>query len=83
MEDDKHTSQPRTVRNELRIQEVAMFVHANHYQNVEEVAGAAGISHGTCHKILTYDQNMSEVTWHSVLFFLTQDQCDRMSTCGD
>jgi hypothetical protein len=50
-EDDQHTSWPRIVRNELKIQEVAMLVRANHSQMVDEIA-AAGISHGTCHKIL-------------------------------
>jgi hypothetical protein len=48
------------------------------------VAAAAGISHGTCHKILSDDLNMSRVTQHSVQRILTQDQCDnRMSICGD
>jgi hypothetical protein len=45
---------------------------------------AAGISHGTCHKILSDDLNMSCVTQHSVPRVLTQDQCDNcMNTCGD
>jgi hypothetical protein len=29
LEDDKHTSRPRMVRTELKIQEVAMLVRAN------------------------------------------------------
>jgi hypothetical protein len=52
LEDDEHNSGPRTVRIELKIQEVAMLVRANRSQTVDEVA-ATGINHGTCHKILS------------------------------
>jgi hypothetical protein len=49
---------------------------------VDEIAAAAGISHGTCHKILSDDLNMSRVTRHSVPCVLTQDQHDDcMSIC--
>jgi hypothetical protein len=79
LEDDEHTSRPRTVRTELKIQEVAKLVRANHSQMVDEIA-AAGISHGTYHKILSDDLNMSHVT----PCILMQDQRDdRMSICGD
>jgi hypothetical protein len=87
LEDDEHTGRPRTVRTELKIQEVATFVHANHSQAVDEIAtatAAAGISHGTCHKILSDDLNMSRTTQHSIPRVITQDQCDdRMSICRD
>jgi hypothetical protein len=89
LEDDGHTGWPRTVRTELKIQEVATLVHANHSQMVGEIAvaaaaAAAGISHGTCHKILSDSLNMSRVIQHSIRCFLTQDQRDdRMSTCSD
>jgi hypothetical protein len=50
---------------------------------VDEIT-AAGISHGTCHKILSGDLNMSLVAQHSVPRVLRQDQRDdRMSICGD
>jgi hypothetical protein len=62
LEDDEHADRPRTVRTELTIQEVAMLVHANHSQMVEEIAAASGTSHGTCHKIVSDDLNMSRVT---------------------
>jgi hypothetical protein len=55
LEDDDHTGQPRTVRTELKSQEVATLVCANHSQMVDEIAAAAGTSHGTCHKILSDD----------------------------
>jgi hypothetical protein len=71
------------VRTELKIQEVATLVHANRIQTVYEIT-AAGISHGTCHKILSGHLNMSHVTQHSVPRGLRQDQHDdRMSICGD
>jgi hypothetical protein len=60
--DDEHTGRPRTFRTELKIQEVATLVRANRSQTVDEMAAAAaaaaGISHGTCHKILSADLNM-------------------------
>jgi hypothetical protein len=84
LEDDEHTSRPRTVRTELKIQEVATLARANRSQMVDEIAAAAVISHGTCPKILSDDLNMSRVTQHSVSPVLTQDQRDdRMSICGD
>jgi hypothetical protein len=85
-EDDEHTGRPSMVRTELKIQEVATLVHANRSQTVDEIAKAAGISHGTCHRILSDDLNMSRVMQHSVsrVRVLTQDQCaHRMSICGD
>jgi hypothetical protein len=85
LEDVEHTGQPRTVRTELKIQEVATLVCANRSQSVDEIAAAAaGISHDTCHKILSDDLNMSRVNQHSVPRVLMQDQCDdHMSICGD
>jgi transposase len=83
LEDDEHTGRPRAVRTELKIQEVASLVRANRSQTVDEIAAAAGISRGTCHKVLS-DLNISRVTQHSVQRILTQDQRDdRMSICGD
>jgi hypothetical protein len=41
LEDDEHTCRPRTVRTELKIQEVATLMRANHYQTVAEIAAAA------------------------------------------
>jgi hypothetical protein len=72
------------VRTELSIQEVVMLVCASRSQTVDEITTAAGISHCTCHKILSDDLNMSHVTQNSVPRILTQDQCDDcMSICSD
>jgi hypothetical protein len=76
LEDDEHTGRPRMVRTELTIQEVAMLVCANCSQTVDETEAAAGISHGTCHKILPDDLSMSRATQHNVSRVLTQDQRD-------
>jgi hypothetical protein len=73
LEDDEHTGQPRIVRTELKIQEDVTLVRANHSQTVDEIP-AAEISHGTCHKFLSDDLNMSCVTQYSVPLILTQDQ---------
>jgi hypothetical protein len=83
-EDDEHTGRPRMFRTEFKIQEVATLVHANRSQTVDEIAATARISHGTCHKILYDDLNMSNVTQHSVPCVLAQDQCDdSMGICDD
>jgi hypothetical protein len=59
---------------------VATLVCAHRSQEVDEIAAAAGISHATCHRILSGDLNMSRVTQHSVPRVLRQDQHDdRMS----
>jgi hypothetical protein len=51
---------------------------------VDEITTAAGISHGTCHKILSDDPNISRVTQHSVPCVLSQNQRDhRMSIFSD
>jgi hypothetical protein len=84
LEDDEHTGRPRTVRTELKAQEVATLLRANRSQMVDEIIAAAGISHGTCHKILSNDLYVSPITQHSVPHVLTQDQHDDcMSVCGD
>jgi hypothetical protein len=71
------------VRTELKIQEVATLVHANRIQTVYEIT-AAGISHGTSHKILSGYLNTSHVTQHSVPRVLRQGQRnDCMRICGD
>jgi hypothetical protein len=83
LEDDEHTSRPRTVRTELKIQEVATLLRANHFQMVDEIAAKAGISHGACHKIWSDDLNMSCVTQQSVPRILMKDQRDGcMSICS-
>jgi hypothetical protein len=58
------------------MQEVAMLPCANRSQTIDKIAAAAGINHGTCHKILSDDMNMLHVTQHSIPRVLTQDQRD-------
>jgi hypothetical protein len=51
---------------------------------LDKIAAGGGISHGTCHKILSDNLNMYRVTQHSVPLVLMQDQRDnRMSICND
>jgi hypothetical protein len=73
LDDDEHTDRPRTVRTELKTQEVATLVQAIRSHTVDEVA-ATGISRGTSHRILFDDLNKSRITQHSVPLFLTQGQ---------
>jgi hypothetical protein len=75
LEDDEYTGWPRMIRTELKIQEIATLMRASRSQMVAEItaAAAAGISHDTCHRILSDDLNMPHVTQHSVPCILTQD----------
>jgi hypothetical protein len=58
LEDDERSGLPKAVRTEHNIEEVATLVRANHSQLVN-IAAAIGISHGTCHRILPDNLNMS------------------------
>lgn len=64
LEDDDRSGRPKAVRTERKIEEVATLVRANRSQSVDDIAAAVGISHGTCHKILTDDLSMSCVSKH-------------------
>jgi hypothetical protein len=71
------------VRTELRIQEIATLMHTSSSRTADEVA-AAGISHGTCHEILSDYLQMYHVTQLGGSHILTQDQRDDLvSTCCD
>jgi hypothetical protein len=51
---------------------------------VDEVAPTDGISHGTCHKIVSDDLSISHLTHYSILHILMQDQHNNhISICGD
>jgi hypothetical protein len=50
-QDDDHTDWPGMVTTELKFQEVATLLCASYSQGANKVT-AAGISHGTCHKVL-------------------------------
>jgi hypothetical protein len=81
-EDGEHTGWPRIVRTVLKVQEVAMLVHASRSQTVDEAA-AEGITHGTCHKIMSDDLNMSCDNERSVSCILTQGQADHHVCTSD
>jgi hypothetical protein len=84
LEDDEHTGRPKAVRTECKIEEVTTSVCANRSLPIDDIAAAVGISHGTCHKILTDELNMLCVSKHCVSRVLTQDQRDdHMIICGD
>jgi hypothetical protein len=58
LEEDKRSGRPKTVRTELNIEEVARLVRTSRSQSADDIVAAVGISHGTCHKILTDDLNI-------------------------
>jgi hypothetical protein len=69
--EDEHTNHPRMVRSEFKIQENEMLMLDSHFQVA--VAAAVGMSHDTCHRILSDNLNMSCVTQHRVLHVQTQN----------
>jgi transposase len=84
LEDDKRSGGPKAVTTESKIEEVATLVRSKHSQSVYDIAAAVRISHGTRHKILTDNMNMSRVSEHCDPRVLTQDQRDdRMFISGD
>jgi hypothetical protein len=66
LDDNERSGWPKAVRIERKIE-----VHANLAQSVDDIATAVWISHGTRHKILTDDLNMSRISEHCVPRVLT------------
>jgi hypothetical protein len=84
LEEDERSGWPKAVRTECKIEDVATLVRDNRFQSVDDIAKAVGINHGTRHKVLTHDLNISRVSDHCVPRVLTQVQRDNRTTiCGD
>ncbi|PSN53985.1 hypothetical protein C0J52_13488 [Blattella germanica] len=70
-ENDQRIGRPAIVPTERNIEEV-VTVTVRAPREVDDIAAALGVSHDTCHKILTDDLNMSRITQHRVPRILTQ-----------
>lgn len=75
VEDGRFRSgRPTTSRTDENIARVREVIRADRRQTIDEVASVVGISHGTCHAILTENLNMHRVCAHMVPKMLTSEQ---------
>lgn len=58
LDDDARTGRSRTVRTKNTILEVQRVLCEDRLQTIDDIAAATGISHGSCHAILTEDLNV-------------------------
>ena len=54
-DDDEHSGRPVSSSTPEMIERVLQIIHEDHRRTIDEVSMLVGISHGTCHKILTED----------------------------
>ncbi|XP_023703902.1 protein GVQW3-like [Cryptotermes secundus] len=54
LEDDEPSGRPKAVTTERKFEEVATLIRANRSQSIDDIAAAAGISHGTHPRIKRY-----------------------------
>jgi len=62
IDDDKRSGQPVSSSTQEMIERVLQIIHKDRCRTINEVSMLVGISHGTCHKILTEDLKMQRVT---------------------
>ena len=57
-DDDECSGQPVSSSTPEMTERVRQIIRENHHRIIDEVSMLVGISHGTCHKILTEDLKM-------------------------
>jgi len=73
--DDERSGRPVSSSTPEMIERVHhQIIHEDHRRTIDEVSMLVGISHGTCHKILTEDLKMRRVTSKFVPRILSVDQ---------
>jgi len=80
VENDPHSGQPSTSRNEEMIAKVRTLVHNSRRLKVREKADDCGISVGSCDAILMDNLHMKRVCAKFVPRFLTDDQREQHQT---
>ena len=58
IDDDEHSGRPVSSSTPEMIERVRQIIHEDRRHTIDEVSMLVGISHGTCHKILTEDLKM-------------------------
>ena len=73
-DDDEHSGQPVSSSTPEMIETVRQIIREDHRRTIDEVSMLVGISHGTCHKILTEDLKMQCVASRFVPRLLSVDK---------
>ena len=82
-DDDERSGRPVSSSTPEMIERVRQIIREDR-RTIDEVSMLVGISHGTCHKILTEDLNMRRVASKFVPRFLSVDQKQqRLDICLD
>ena len=64
IDDDKRSGWPVSSSTPEMIERVCQIIHEDRRRTIDEVSMLVGISHGTCHKILTEDLEMRRAEQH-------------------
>ena len=64
IDDDEHSGRPVSSSTPEMIETVHKIIHEDRRRTIDEVSMLVGISHGTCHKILTEDLEMRHAEQH-------------------
>ena len=81
-EDDERSGRPVSSSTPEMIERVPQIIREDRRRTIDEVSMLAGISHGTCHKILTEDLKMRRVASKFLPRLLSIDQKQqRLDVC--
>jgi len=73
-DDNEHSGRPVSSSTPEMIERVHQIIREDRRHTIDEVSMLVGISHGTCHKILTEDLKMQHVASKFVPTLLSVDQ---------
>jgi len=83
-DDDVRSGRPVSSSTPEMIERVRQIICEDHHRTIDEVSMLVGISHGTCHKILTEDLKMQRVASKFAPRLLSVDQKQqRLDVCLD
>jgi len=83
-DDDERSGWPVSSSMPEMIEGVRQIIYEDHRRTIDEVSMLVGISHWTCHKILTEDLKMRRVTSQFLPRLLSVDQKQqRLDVCLD
>ena len=84
IDDDERSGRPVSSSTPEMIERVRQIIREDRRRTIDEVSMLVGISHGTCHKILTEDLKMRRVASKFVPRLLSVDQKQqRLDVCLD
>jgi len=84
IDDDERSGRPVSGSTLVMIERVRQIIREDRRRTIDEVSMLLGISHGTCHKILTEDLKIRRVASKFVPRLLSVDQkLQRLNVCLD